>query len=245
MMSVIVLFTDFGWQGPYVGLLKLAIARYAPALPVIDLFHDAPAFDIQCSAYLLAAYAQEFPAGAAFIAVVDPGVGSERAPCIMQADGRWFVGPDNGLFDRVAARARQVELWRITWQPARLSASFHGRDLFAPVAAMLAAGLAQPDELGEAALPVQRNWPDQLARIIYIDRYGNLITGIRADALGSAATLVIAGHSLTKARTFSDMPVGQGFWYENSSGLAELAINQGNAAQRFSAKVGDNLQLSR
>lgn len=244
-MSLIALFTDFGWQGPYVGLVKLAVARYAPQLSVIDLLHDAPAFDIQCSAYLLAAYAREFPAGAVFIAVVDPGVGGERAPVIVRADERWYVGPDNGLFDRVTARAGQAQSWRIVWRPARLSASFHGRDLFAPVAAMLAANLARPDELGEPMPPARRNWPDELARIIYIDRYGNLITGVRAQALDAAATVIIAGRALKKARTFADNAVGEAFWYENSSGLVELAVNQGSAADRFGARVGNEVGLSK
>jgi S-adenosylmethionine hydrolase len=240
---MIALFTDFGWQGPYVGLLKLATARIAPTLPVIDLLHDAPTFDVQCSAYLLATYAQEFPSGTVFVAVVDPGVGGQRAPLMLRADGRWFIGPDNGLFDRVAARAWQREAWHITWQSERLSASFHGRDLFAPVAAMLAAGIATPGELGVAVAFTFQSWPDDLARIIYVDRYGNLMTGIRAGSVDPDAVIQIAGQALRKARTFADVPLGQGFWYENSSGLVELAINQGNAAARFGVGVGDSLQV--
>ena len=244
-MSIVALFTDFGLQGPYVGLLKLAIARIAPTLPVIDLFHDAPAFEIQCSAYLLATYAQEFPPGTVFIAVVDPGVGSKRTPLMLRADERWFIGPDNGLFDRVAARARQMEAWHIIWQSERLSASFHGRDLFAPVAAMLAAGIVAPEELGVAVAFTFQNWPDDLARIIYVDRYGNLMTGIRAGSLDPDAVIQIVGQALGKARTFSEVPVGQGFWYENSSGLVELAISQGNAAERFGVGIRDSLHVVR
>jgi S-adenosylmethionine hydrolase len=242
-MNIVALFTDFGWQGPYVGLLKLAIARIAPTLPVIDLLHDAPAFDVQCSAYLLATYAQEFPSGTVFVAVVDPGVGGQRIPLMLDADDRWFVGPDNGLFDQVAARAQQIEARRITWQPERLSTSFHGRDLFAPVVAMLAAGKASPEELG-VAMPFKfQDWPDDLARIIYVDRYGNLITGIRAGSLEPEAVIPIAEQTLPKARTFSAVPVGQGFWYENSSGLVELAVNQGSAAERFGVRIGDTLSV--
>jgi len=240
---VLVLFTDFGLQGPYVGLLKLALLRYAPAVPVIDLFHDAPAFDAQASAYLLATYAQEFPTGAVFIGVVDPGVGGNRAGMILKADDRLFVGPDNGLFDRVAARDRQVEAWHITWQPARLSASFHGRDLFAPVAARLAAGTTTPAQLGVAVPFTPRDWPDELARIVYVDRYGNAMTGIRAASLGEDAIIGLHGHSLTRARTFSEVPPGQGFWYENSSGLVELAVNQGSAAAQLGLAVGDSCQV--
>lgn len=243
-MSMVVLFTDFGWQGPYVGLLKLAIARYAPTVPVIDLCHDAPAFEVQCSAYLLATYALEFPPGAVFVAVVDPGVGSVRPPLILRADEHWFIGPDNGLFDRVAARAEQFQSWQITWQPERLSASFHGRDLFAPVAAMLVTGMVKPPQVGVATPFKFQNWPDDLARIIYIDRYGNLITGIRAASMGPDAVIQVGDLILRQARTFSDVPVGEGFWYENSSGLVELAINQGNAAARFGVAVGTGVQVT-
>lgn len=242
-MNLVVLFTDFGMSGPYVGLMKLAIARQSPALPVIDLCHDAPAFDIQCSAYLLAAYAPEFPPGATFLAVVDPGVGGPRAPLIVRADDHWFVGPDNGLFDRVAARARQAEAWRITWRPPRLSASFHGRDLFAPVAAMLAAGQVTPDTIGMTMPFAGQGWPDDLARIIYVDRYGNLMTGIRASSLAAEAVVAIKGLRLRNARTFSDAPVGQAFWYENSSGLVELAVNQGSAALNLGAGVGEAVRI--
>lgn len=240
---MLVLFTDFGLEGPYVGLLKLALIRHAPSIPVIDLFHDVPAFAAQGAAYLLATYVPEFPRESVFVGVIDPGVGGTRAGLILRADNRLFVGPDNGLFDRVAARARQVETWHITWQPPRLSASFHGRDLFAPVAAMLAAGTQMPEELGRAVRWVPRDWPDELARIIYIDRYGNAMTGIRASALHADVPLIIKGSRLKQARTFSDLPPGQGFWYENSSGLVELAVNQGSAADQLGLQVGDSFRV--
>lgn len=240
---MLVLFTDFGLEGPYVGLLKLALTRYAPSIPVIDLFHDVPPFDAQGAAYLLAAYVPEFPRESVFVGVIDPGVGGIRAGLILRADDRLFVGPDNGLFDRVAARAQRVEAWHITWQPPRLSASFHGRDLFAPVAAMLAAGTMRPEQLGQAARWIPRDWPDELAQIVYIDRYGNAMTGIRASALQASAGLIVKGHTLNQARTFSDLPPGQGFWYENSSGLVELAVNQGSAADRLEVQVGDSVQV--
>lgn len=240
---MLVLFTDFGWEGPYVGLLKLALIRYAPLVPVIDLFHDVPAFDAQGAAYLLATYVPEFPQGSVFVGVIDPGVGGTRAGLILRADEHLLVGPDNGLFDRVAARASQVRAWHITWQPSRLSASFHGRDLFAPVAAMLAVGAKTPEDLGHAVAFTPRDWPDDLARIIYIDRYGNAMTGIRAASLGSDARFVVKECTLKRARTFSDFPPGQGFWYENSSGLAELAVNQGSATTQFGLRVGAPVQV--
>lgn len=233
------LFTDFGVQGPYVGLLKLALLRYAPTVPVIDLLHDAPVFAVQEAAYLLAAYVPEFPVNTVFVGVVDPGVGGARAGLMVRADENWFVGPDNGLFDRVVARARQVAAWRITWQPERLSSSFHGRDLFAPVAAQLAAGTASAGQLGEPIPFACQGWPEELARIVYLDRYGNAMTGIRATALEPEAVIQVGEYELRRGQTFSAAPVGQGFWYENSVGLVELAVNQGSAAAKLALQVGD------
>lgn len=240
---MLVLFTDFGWQGPYVGLLKKVLIQHAPTLPVIDLMHDAPAFDPQVAAYLLATYASEFPEDTVFVGVIDPGVGGSRAGMILRTDCHWFVGPDNGLFDRVAARSRKSAAWRITWQPPHLSASFHGRDLFAPVAAKLAAGMAIPEELGEPMEPTCRNWPDDLSRIIYIDRYGNAMTGVRAASLGADTAIRIRDQRIPRGRTFSDLPPGQGFWYENSSGLVEIAVNQGSAVAQFGLRLGDPIQV--
>jgi S-adenosylmethionine hydrolase len=148
MNKLLVLFTDFGVHGPYVGLLKLAILRHAPNLQLIDLCHNAPVFDAQSAAYLLAACVNDFPEGTVFLGVVDPGVGGPRSGLILNADGRWYVGPDNGLFDRVGSCSQYLKAWRITWRPDRLSASFHGRDLFAPVAARLASKTTNLEVLG-------------------------------------------------------------------------------------------------
>src|SRR5215467_7360454 len=115
--SVIALFTDFGIAGPYVGQMKAVLYRDAPGVPVVDLFADAPAAMPKPSAYLLAAYAIWFPPGSVLLAVVDPGVGSCRAAVVVDADGRLYVGPDNGLFELVVRRARTVRSWAISWRP--------------------------------------------------------------------------------------------------------------------------------
>jgi hypothetical protein len=134
------LITYFGVADPYMGQMRAVLARAAPGVPVIDLFSNAPAFNAKASAYLLAAYCTEFTPGTVFLCVVDPGVGGPRAAIALEADGRWYVAPDNGLLSVAARRAAVARWWRITWRPANLSASFHGRDLFAPVAARLALG---------------------------------------------------------------------------------------------------------
>ena len=141
---MIVLCTDFGLAGPYLGQVKAVLARAAPAVPVIDLFADLPAFEPRLAAYLLAAYAAWFEPGDVILAVVDPGVGGPRGALVVEADGRWFVGPDNGLFELVLRRAERARCYAIAWRPAALSATFHGRDLFAPVAARLALGEPPP-----------------------------------------------------------------------------------------------------
>lgn len=238
---MIVLFTDFGTGSPYVGQLQAVLAQQAPGVAVIELFNDAPAFDPQASAYLLAAYINEFPPDTVFLCVVDPGVGNaSRRPVMVQLDGRWLVGPDNGLFDVVIHRGGEVKAWEISWRPPQLSASFHGRDLFAPVAAQLASGKLPPAR--------ELTWPaftasEELAKIIYIDAFGNAISGLRAAQIPSQACLGIGAHVLSRARTFSDVPLGQAFWYENANGLAEIAINQGHAAQGLQIKPADEVRI--
>jgi Uncharacterized conserved protein len=235
---MICLVTDFGLAGPYVGQMKVVLSREAPDIGVIDLLADAPAFDPRASAYLLAAYVDVFPAGSIFLCVVDPGVGSRRLPCVVRADRRWFVGPDNGLFELIMRRARTTRAWRIDWQPHRLSSTFHGRDLFAPVAARLARGAPPPGcpiDVDDLRHP---NWPDDLAQVVYIDGYGNAITGLRAAALPADAGVTLRGTRLGRARTYSDLPEGAAFCYENANGLLEIAVNRGRAADVLGVRVG-------
>jgi hypothetical protein len=239
MPRPLILFTDFGVEGPYVGQVKAVFLREAPGVPVIDLMADAPAFDPRRAAYLLAALLEHMPADAVVEAVVDPGVGGERAAVVVEVDGRLLVGPDNGLFEPLARRAAAVRAWEIVWRPDGLSASFHGRDLFAPVAARLAMG-ADPEQAGCRPIPVPRrpDWPDELWEVVYTDRYGNAMTGARASALAPDAVLEAGGRRLERARTFSDRPAGEAFWYENSSGLVELAVSSGRADRELGLAIG-------
>jgi S-adenosylmethionine hydrolase len=240
---MIVLFTDFGLAGPYTGQMKAVLHRDAPDAPLIDLFADAPSRDPRRAAYLLAAYALWFPAGTVFLCVVDPGVGGARAPLVVEADGRLYVGPDNGLFELVRRRARSTRLWEITQQPALLSASFHGRDLFAPAAAALARGgkpamTERPPEFGRHG-----DWPDDLAEVVYIDHYGNALSGMRAASLPPQAVLIAGRGRVPRARTFSDLPPGAALWYENSNGLAEIAVNLGRADTALGLAVGSAIEI--
>jgi S-adenosylmethionine hydrolase len=226
---VILLFTDFGLEGPYTGQVKAVLWREAPTVPVFDLFADAPAQRPQEAGYLLAAYASSFPEGSIFLGVVDPGVGTSRPAEAHEVDGRWFVGPGNGLFEPVLRRGRVVRSFAIA-ESGPISASFHGRDLFAPVAGRLAAGVAPAAAgLAESAAFRQPDWPDDLPAIVYIDRYGNAMTGLRAALLPAGAMLTVGGLQLARARTFGDRPEGDAFWYANANGLAEIAVNRGRA----------------
>jgi S-adenosylmethionine hydrolase len=241
---MIVLFTDFGLAGPYTGQVAAVLQQLAPQAPVTSLFADAPSARPKPSAYLLAAYSSWFPAGTVLFCVVDPGVGSARRAVIVEAEGRVYVGPDNGLFDIVMRRDPGARLWAIGWQPEALSASFHGRDLFAPVAARLATGtpiadLAQPAPDESAT----RGWPDDLAEIVYIDHYGNAMTGLRGALLPPAARLVAGGHTLGSATTFSAVPEGQAFWYVNSNGLAEIAVNGKRADTALELEIGSAIAV--
>ncbi len=241
--SMIVLFTDFGLTGPYTGQVKAVLAREAPGAPVIDLFADAPAFNPQLSAYLLAAYARAFPIGSVFLCVVDPGVGTERQALWVQADGRTFVGPDNGLFEVIRRRAVDFKAAVIDWRPPKLSATFHGRDLFAPVAARLALGrtpLSTPVSSDEIA---RLDWPDDLPSIVYVDGYGNAMTGVRADSLPSSALLIVNGYEIRHSRVFADAKESEALWYANSNGLVEIAVNRGHAARDLELELGMAIEI--
>jgi S-adenosylmethionine hydrolase len=242
MGRMIVLFTDFGLTGPYVGQLHAVLAREAPGVPVIDLFHDLSPYRVRAAAYLLPAYCQGFPPATVFACVVDPGVGGPRRALMVEADHRWYVGPDNGLFQPLVARAGRAVVHEILWRPPQLSSSFHGRDLFAPVAACLTRG-QRPEGRPAQLDSVTGEWPADLSEVVYVDRYGNAMTGLRATMLPSSARLGIGGQRVAHARTFSDAPPGTAFWYSNSNGLVEIAVNQGSAAAQLGVAVGQRVDV--
>ena len=234
----ICLFTDFGAGDLYVGQVEAVLDRLAPGVRVIHLLHEAPPYDIAAAAHLLAALAPGLVGSHVLIGVVDPGVGTDRGAVVVRADRHCYVGPDNGLFSVVAERAAARSVWRIAGAPAGAARSFHGRDVFAPIAAALArndfpnAILTPVDGLGV------RLGGDDLAEIIYIDHYGNAWTGLRADALPRDRRLVVAGRELPYAPVFGEAPPGTAFWYVNSSALVEVAVNQGSAAQALGIEIG-------
>jgi S-adenosylmethionine hydrolase len=159
------------------------------------------------------------------------------------ADGRWFVGPDNGLISVTAARAAKVEVHAIGWRPQSLSASFHGRDLFAPVAAMLAGGKRKSARLEKRTRLSVNLGPRDISEVIYADHYGNLMTGMRAAAVPPHRNLTLRGRRVAHARVFAAAAPGQLFWYQNSLGLVEVAANGASAQQLLRASLGDRVRL--
>lgn len=239
---MIALFTDFGYAGPYVGQVHAVLARHGAPQPVIDLMHDAPAFDPLAAAHLLAALAPSMPPGSVFIGVIDPGVGTAREPVVVEADGQWFVGPGNGLFDVVAARVGGGRWWRITRAPEGCAATFHGRDLFAPVAAALARGEGVPGE--PIAAPSMPEAGAERAAILYIDGFGNAVTGLCPPGSGRRAVLAVGARRLSGGRTFDDVAPGDALWYVNSMGIVEIAVCRGSAAATLGLSMGTRVHWS-
>lgn len=238
---MIFLFTDFSTRDPYVGQMHAAIRRRVD-VPVIDLLHNVPNHDMRAGAYLLDALQRGYPPGDVFICVVDPGVGGAREPVMVKADGKWYVGPDNGLFEMVRRRARSVEAYRIDWRPEFLSASFHGRDLFSPVGAMLAAG--ELPAYSGCTLRDMESWPDDLNEVIYVDHFGNAITGYRGESVSDGALVRINGRRLARGETFSSVEPGQPLWYRNSVDLVEIAVREGSAVEQLELAIGDSFDIT-
>lgn len=238
----IALVTDFG-PGIYGGQVTARLSALLPRLPVMDLVHDLPPFRPDLAAYLLPALVRDMPRGTLYLCVVDPGVGGERAALLVRSGGDWFLGPDNGLLSQVSQEDPEDRVLRVDWRPQDLSASFHGRDWFAPAAARLCLG----EPLG--LTPLQRretvgaDWPVALPAVVYADRYGNLMCGLKAAALPAESRIRAAGHVLGRARTFCEIPPGQPFWYENALGLVEIAVNQGRADRLLGLEPGDSIEL--
>lgn len=231
---MIINFTDFGTKGPYVGQLHYAIRNVNPAAQIIDLMHDVPVFNIAAAACLLEALSPPMSDGV-FLSIVDPGVGSERRPVCLKADNRFFVGPDNGLFSAILNNSTHAEAFEIIWQPDSLSNSFHGRDLFAPMAARI-------DQGDLAGLePIETDSLVRLAetkrKIIYVDHYGNCWTDVKEQDVSIDTVFEVQGTEIRFARVFSEAPDNQPFWYINSSGLVEFALNKGNVAKALNLSI--------
>jgi S-adenosylmethionine hydrolase len=261
---VIGLFTDYGWDDPYVAQMKGVILTINPSARILDITHSVQPFNIIEGSYLLDQSAQEFPAGTIFVAVVDPQVGADRDPILLQtAKGKFYVGPDNGLFSGVIAREGFDKAWRLDkpnyFRPGGSSHTFHGRDIFGPVAAHLADG-TDPDKMGTpvktlVTLPTKDASMAGLmitTEVVHIDRYGNVILNLAGDS-DLAAKLhegnlvkISAGHDSYSAplvKTYDDVEKGRMMLLYGNNGLLEIAVNQGSAAAKMKIEPGASVFL--
>jgi len=245
---IVTFLSDFGAGSGYPAQMKGAVLARLPQAQLVDLSHDVPAFDLLAGALLLEACVPRFPPRAVHCAVVDPGVGTARRPlCLVDSEGRRLVGPDNGLFTPfLGPGARAWLLSDRLLAPPPESATFHGRDLFAPVAAWLADGGA-PERLGpEVEDPVRLPWPEPAyqgavlrGEVLAGDPFGNLLTSIRGRHLPSGPLLVEAGgQHVRMVRTYGDAEPGELVALLGSSGRLELSVRQGSAAARLGAARG-------
>jgi len=242
-MAIITLTTDFGTRDGYVGALKGVITRTEGYLDVrvFDIAHDIPPGDIAHAAWVVATACREFPANTIHVVVVDPGVGGARRGVVVQHDRSRYVGPDNGVFHYLGERtAYAIENPRVMAQS--VSATFHGRDVFAPVATFLARD-GQAGELGPLVELVGRlPWgprPAGEGRVVHVDHFGNLISDLPANEAGDA--VAIAGQRLPLVRTYEDVASGQLLAYIGSAGTVEVAVRDGRADRALDVQRGTRI----
>lgn len=246
-MKCITLLTDFGTADGYVGEMKGVLLSAAPSVPIVDITHDITAHDVELARLAVARYWRRFPEGTVHIAVVDPGVGSDRAALAVASDGRFLVGPDNGVLSPalLLPGAKAVRL-RV---PKNASPTFHGRDVFAPAAAQLATG-SFLESLGDpVADPVVHRTPephrtpdgDVVGQVVAIDRFGNAITNLVGGT--RAGVLVVRDRALPQKRTFADLEPGSAGAVVGSAGLIEVVVREGRALDVLKLRRGDEVRL--
>jgi S-adenosylmethionine hydrolase len=257
-MSIITLLTDFGSQDYFVSAMKGVILSINPDATIVDITHEIPPQDLQTGAFnLLAAY-KDFSPGTIHIAVIDPGVGSTRKGIVIDCAGQFFVGPDNGLFSWICDREQSFRAFELSEEKffrRPVSRTFHGRDIFAPVAAALANGVAV-EEFGprleklvrlKSLAPVKCDGGSLEAIIVHIDRFGNCITNLAREHIGAGARLIFNGREIAGTRAFfSDGSDGEAsddelFCFLGSAGFIEIAVQNSSAAEVLNAKRGDRV----
>lgn len=248
-MPLITLLTDFGTSDPYVGEIKGVLASLAPSASLVDLTHHIAPGDLRAAAYILGRVWRRFPPGTIHLVVVDPGVGTARAALATGFDGHFFVGPDNGVLTPVLPPDGERPVALPT--PVDAAPTFHGRDLFAPAAAALAEGralLSLGARLGRAPerlIPAEPHHEGKslVGEIVYVDRFGNLITNLTPETAPDYATFEVEDTDLGPLRrTFGDVPTGGLLAYLGSGGAVEIGVRDGSAARRLGIGVGGTVR---
>lgn len=247
----IALLTDFGLRDHYVGVMKGVILSVHPAARIVDLSHEIASQDVTAAYFFLQNVYRYFPLGTLFVAVVDPGVGTERAVIGVEAGKRLFLAPDNGLLgflDRSEEIRRIVRVDNPRYFLRPVSNTFHGRDIFAPVAGHLSRGVdlgrmgKETRSLVRLSMPLPKaNRGAILGEVISVDRFGNLVTNIPADQIpkGRAARVIVGTRCLGKVcTTYASRRPGQALAYPGSGGSLEIAVNRGNAARKLGIGIG-------
>jgi S-adenosylmethionine hydrolase len=252
---VIALLTDFGTLDYFVGAMKGAILTINEDAKIVDLTHEIPPQDIRAANFALRACYADFPKKTIFVAVVDPGVGSQRKAILVKTENYYFIAPDNGLLSFVFQEEKDFVVYELTNEKffaAKISRTFHGRDIFAPVAAHLSNGF-QPEEFGakiedyirlKAASPRVVSDREIEAEIIHADRFGNLITNLKLSDLPEKFTLEINGKAISKLQNFfSEAEKGELFMIMGSAGFLEIAAFRYSAANLLKAETGQKITL--
>lgn len=254
----IVLLTDFGLQDSYVGIMKGVIATICPQVHCIDLTHAIPPQQVHLGSLCLKQAHGYFPPGSIFLGVVDPGVGSQRRAIAVDCGQAIYVGPDNGLGTGLWQERGIKRCVALTnadyWWEREVSRTFHGRDIFAPVAAYLANGV-EFEQLGSPLDPASlislppsplTITPERITGTIdYIDHFGNLISNIPAALVSAQDRVVYQNQSFPLGNTYNDVPPGTVLALMGSHGFVEIAVNGGHAQARLNAQIGDRLGVIR
>jgi S-adenosylmethionine hydrolase len=254
---ILTLTTDFGLADHYVGVMKGMILGICPQAQIVDITHEVTAFEIAEGAFTIAQAYRYFPKKTVHVVVVDPGVGSDRRPIVVEAGGQCFVAPDNGVLSMIYSeekhKVRQIS--NETYFRHPVSRTFHGRDVFAPVAAHLAAGVAvsqmgklirdyERAEFETPRLNGTRSWS---GRVLKIDRFGNVVTNFRVRDFGDLGSFSLAiglEEIRRSAGSYAEAVAGELFAIAGSSGYWEVSVNQGSAAGRMGCQIGSVVELT-
>jgi S-adenosylmethionine hydrolase len=259
--AVITLTTDFGRRDPWVGVVKGVILRFVRNVQLVDITHDVAPHDVLEAALALEAAVPFFPAGTIHLAVVDPGVGGPRRGLVVETGEHRLVGPDNGIFTPflLSADWRAHALSAQEFRLAQVSATFHGRDVFAPAAAYLALGVGAARFGAPVTDPVRLGWPGVRPTeggaegvVIHVDRFGNLVTSIRATDVTAEigpnprdAVVELAGHQLPIVETYLEIPAGRAAGLIGSGGRLEVSTKEASAARTLGVATGAPVVVAR